>query len=340
MRVLVGLSGGVDSAVAAFLLKQEGYEPVAVNLMLAEKIENAGAARCAEFLGIEFHGIDMTEKFDKLVKEPFCRTYLEGETPNPCVTCNKYIKFGLMAELMKKLSCEKLATGHYVRSCFDDKRKRWILKKGADTKKDQSYFLWQLTQEQLSKTLFPLGDLTKTEIREIAARENIPCASNPESQDVCFVPDGDCAGFIAGYTGILPKSGDFIDENGKVLGRHRGITAYTIGQRKGLGISSDAPLYVLSKNADTNTVVLGRNDSLFSENIRVKDLNFIAIERAETEIPVEAKIRYSNNTAEAVLTCRENDGMLKFSQPQRAASPGQSAVFYDGDVVIGGGIIA
>ncbi len=340
MRVLVGLSGGVDSAVAAFLLKQKGFEPVAVNLMLAEKSENIGAANCAEFLGIEFHSIDMTDKFDKLVKEPFCRTYLEGETPNPCVTCNKFIKFGVMAELMQELNCEKLATGHYVRSCYDDVRKRWILKKGVDTKKDQSYFLWQLTQEQLSKTLFPLGELTKPEIREIAAREKIPCASNPESQDVCFVPDGDCSGFIAGFTGILPKCGDFVDKNGKVLGRHRGITAYTIGQRKGLGISSDAPLYVLSKNAGTNTVVLGRNDSLFSENVRVKDLNFIGIKSTDTEIPVEAKIRYSTNTAEAVLICEGDEGLLKFSQPQRAASPGQSAVFYDGDVVIGGGIIA
>ena len=339
MRVLVGISGGVDSAVTALLLKKQGYEPVAVNLMLTDKTENIGAKQCAEFLNIEFHSVDMTAEFDALVKMPFSDTYLCGKTPNPCVICNRYIKFGLMAELIERFECEKLATGHYVRCDFDENSGRWLLKKGIDAKKDQSYFLWSLSQKQLSKTLFPLGELTKDQVREIARSENIPCASNPESQDVCFIPDGDCAAFIAEFTGNMPVEGDFVDTSGKVLGRHRGIAAYTIGQRKGLGISSDAPLYVLNKDASSNTVILGRNEELFSDTVHITDLNLISVDGADMEINVQAKIRYSNTSAEAVLKVDGNSGILKFAQNQRAPSPGQSAVFYDGDVVVGGGII-
>lgn len=339
MRVLVGISGGVDSAVTAWLLKQQGYEPVAVNLLLSEKNENIGARQCSEFLGIEFHSVDMTEEFDRLVKMPFAETYLNGETPNPCVICNRYVKFGLMADLMERFSCEKLATGHYVRSEFDENLDRWVLKKGMDSKKDQSYFLWSLGQKQLSKTLFPLGQYTKEQVREIAKNANIPCASNPESQDVCFIPDGDCAKFIAEFTGKKAVPGKFVDGYGKILGDHRGIAAYTIGQRKGLGISSDAPLYVIKKDAASNTVILGRNDDLFSDTVNISDLNWISVDGMQKEITVQAKIRYSNSTAEAVVTNNGETAVLKFSQPQRAPSPGQSAVFYDGDIVVGGGII-
>lgn len=339
MRVLVGISGGVDSAVTAWLLKQQGYEPVAVNLLLSEKSENVGAKQCAEFLDIEFHSVDMTEAFDRLVKGPFAETYLNGETPNPCVICNKYVKFGLMAELMERFGCEKLATGHYVRSEFDENAGRWVLKKGLDSKKDQSYFLWSLSQTQLSKTLFPLGQYTKEQVREIAKTANIPCASNPESQDVCFIPDGDCAKFIAEFTGKKPIPGKFVDCNDKILGNHRGIAAYTIGQRKGLGISSDAPLYVINKDAASNTVILGRNEQLFSNIVNVRDLNWIAVDGTQKEIMVQAKIRYSNSTAVALVRNNGETAELNFSQPQRAPSPGQSAVFYDDDVVIGGGII-
>ena len=339
MRVLVGISGGVDSAVTALLLKKQGYEPIAVNLKLADKAENDSAVRCAKFLDIEFHSVDMTEKFDTLVKKPFADIYLSGKTPNPCVICNRYIKFGLMAELMEEYGCERIATGHYVRSEFDDSIGRWTLKKGKDPKKDQSYFLWSLSQEQLSKTLFPLGEYVKEQVKEIAREEGIPSASNPESQDVCFIPDGDCAGFIERFTGNTSVEGDFTDTDGKILGKHRGIAAYTVGQRKGLGISSDAPLYVLSKNAKTNTVVLGRNEQLFSDTVAVNDLNWIATDGKENNITVQAKIRYSTKTAEAVLIHDGKSGVLHFKEPQRAPSPGQSAVFYYGDTVVGGGII-
>lgn len=339
MRVLVGISGGVDSAVTAMLLKKQGYEPVAVNLRLADKTENDSAAHCAEFLNIEFHSVDMTESFERLVKQPFADIYLSGKTPNPCVICNRYIKFGLMAELMKEYDCSHLATGHYVRSEFDESIGRWVLKKGKDPKKDQSYFLWSLSQEQLSKTLFPLGEYVKSQVREMAKQEGIPCASNPESQDVCFIPDGDCAGFIQRFTGKQPVIGNFVDTEGKILGKHRGIAAYTVGQRKGLGISSDAPLYVLSKNVETNTVVLGRNEQLFSDTVKVDELNWIAADGKENNITVQTKIRYSTVTSKAILVHNGKSGVLHFKEPQRAPSPGQSAVFYDGDTVMGGGII-
>lgn len=339
MRVLVGISGGVDSAVTALLLKQKGYEPVAVHLLLADNTENENARKCAEFLGIEYHCEDMTSKFAARVKKPFAEIYLKGQTPNPCVICNKEIKFGLMAELMEKYNCEKLATGHYVRSEFNENISRWVLKKGVDTKKDQSYFLWSLTQEQLANTIFPLGDLTKEQVRGIAVNADIPVAASPESQDVCFIPDGDCGAFIANFTGVTSVCGDFVDADGKVLGKHKGIANYTVGQRKGLGISSDAPLYVINKDAYTNTVILGRNEQLFSDTIKLSDLNFISLCGTETEVQVDAKIRYSTNSAEAMFIVDGAEGVLKFTDHQRAPAPGQSAVFYIGDTVAGGGII-
>ena len=339
MRVLVGISGGVDSAVTALLLKRHGYEPVAVHLLLGEGEENVNARRCADFLEIEYHCVDMTAEFDKRVKAPFAKIYLEGKTPNPCVICNREIKFGLMAELMDKFGCEKLATGHYVRSEYSEETNRWILRKGMDNKKDQSYFLWELSQEQLSNTMFPLGHYTKAQVRKLAEEANIPVASSPESQDVCFIPDGDCGAFIAGYTGFKPVSGDFINTNGKVLGRHKGIAHYTVGQRKGLGISSDAPLYVIKKDAAANTVTLGRNEQLFSDTVNIEDINLVAADGSENELSVQAKVRYSTTTADAVLHLNGNRGTLRFDKPQRAPSPGQSAVFYNDDVLVGGGII-
>ena len=339
MRVLVGISGGVDSAVTAMLLKRAGYEPVAVHLLLGEGEENPNARKCAEYLDIEYHFVDMTEEFDRRVKKPFSEIYLAGKTPNPCVICNREIKFGLMAELMEKFGCEKLATGHYVRSEYSDELKRWILRKGKDNKKDQSYFLWALSQKQLANTLFPLGEYTKEQVRELAFEGGIPVAASKESQDVCFIPDGDCGAFIASYTGEKPVSGDFINCDGKVLGKHKGIAHYTVGQRKGLGVSSDAPLYVIRKDAAANTVILGRNEQLFSEVVNISDINLIAADESIAEMSVQAKIRYSTYTADAVLHLNGKNGVLKFKDPQRAPSPGQSAVFYNGDVVVGGGII-
>ena len=339
MRVLVGISGGVDSAVAAMLLKKAGYEPIAVHLLLGEGEENANARKCAEYLGIEYHFVDMSEEFAKRVKTPFASVYLNGQTPNPCVICNREIKFGLMAELMEVYNCDKLATGHYVRSEYCADLKRWVLRKGKDNKKDQSYFLWSLSQKQLANTLFPLGEYTKEQVRQLALENGIPVAASAESQDVCFIPDGNCGEFIACYTGVKPVCGDFVDVNGNILGRHKGIAYYTVGQRKGLGISSDAPLYVIRKDTASNTVVLGSNDQLFSDSVNVCDVNLITADLEVGEIPVQTKIRYSNHTAEAVLILKGKEGVLKFIEPQRAPSPGQSAVFYDNDLVVGGGII-
>ena len=337
MRVLVGMSGGVDSTTSAFLLKQMGHEPVGINLVLnGDSSSAAGAERCAEYLDIEFHAVDMSDEFARRVKTPFAESYLSGETPNPCIICNREIKFGLMMELMEKYGCEKLATGHYVGSEYSEKYGQYVLKKGVDPGKDQSYFLWEIDSDRLSKTVFPLAGLIKPQVREIAQAQGLPCAHSPESQDVCFIPDGNCAAFIARFTGKKPAPGKFIDTTGKVLGTHRGIAAYTVGQRKGLGISAEHPLYVLRKDGVENTVLLGKNEELFSDTVYLRSVRLIT---GESRCRVQAKIRYSVTTHPAELVVKDGFGVLKFDVPQRAPTPGQSAVFYDGDTVLGGGFI-
>lgn len=339
MRVLLGMSGGVDSTVAAYLLKQQGHDVVGVTLCLNGTEDSTNAQKCAEALGIEFHAVNIQNEFSKLVKTPFAEGYMKGITPNPCVICNKHIKFGVMADLCENYNCDALSTGHYVKSEFSEKFNRFVLKKGVDSKKDQSYFLWSLTQNVLRNTIFPLADMTKPEIITIAQREVLPCVGSKESQDVCFIPDGDCLAFISDFTGIRPVPGDFVTEDGRILGQHRGICAYTVGQRKGLGISADAPLYVLKKDAEANTVTLGYSEKLFHKKVFIKDINLIAFDKLDNEITVDAKIRYSPNTAKAVLKIDGDRGSLTFETPQRAPSPGQSAVFYDGDILLGGGEI-
>lgn len=336
MRILVGLSGGVDSTAAALLLKEKGHTPVGVYLRLNPGDSPERAAECAESLGLEFHSPKYYSEFEQLVKEPFCRSFLQGETPNPCVICNKEIKFGVLQRLAEEYSCEKMATGHYVQKETDPETGRPVLYMGSDEGKDQSYFLWQLSAEQLKQTEFPLGKLTKAQVRVIAEKAGLPSASSKDSQDICFIPEGDCGSFIAEFTGILPVSGPFMTREGTVLGQHRGLCRYTIGQRKGLGISAETPLYVLEKRVADNAVIVGKEEELYYKTVFLRDINW----QQEKMDFVWAKLRYSRKTASARFEQYGNGGILLFDEPQRAPSPGQSAVLYDGRRLLGGGIIS
>lgn len=342
-RVLIAMSGGVDSTVAVQLLKRTGAEVVGVNMHLFgdKKTADADMARqVAASLGIEFYQADYSGAFKCGVIDAFVNSYLAGDTPNPCVECNKKIKFGELMRFADEKNCARFSTGHYALTEYDAGAGRWLLRKGTDRTKDQTYVLYNMTQEQLSRTIFPAGSHTKDEIRQIAQELGLVNADKADSQDICFIPDGDYKGFIERYTGEQSPEGDFVDTSGKILGRHKGIIGYTTGQRKGLGVSADRPLYVLRKDLEKNQVVLGDNVELFTKRLLVKDVNFIAIEELKVPMRVEAKIRYSQKTAPAVISPDDNGNVVvEFETPQRAATSGQSAVFYDGDIVVGGGVI-
>ncbi len=352
-RVLVAMSGGVDSAVTALLLQQEGYDCLGATMQLTppaatlEKItksccnpeEIKEAQQVASLLGIPHTVIDASEAFCRHVVDYFVNTYLAGATPNPCVECNRTMKFGHLLQTATKLDCAKIATGHYA-NITKDPGGRYLLSCAEDPSKDQTYVLWSLSQEQLSRTLFPLGTLKKSEVREIALSHGFSNAQKQDSQDICFVPDGDYAAFIERYTKKEFPSGTFIDQNGRILGNHRGMIRYTVGQRKGLGIAFGEPTYVVKKNALDNTVTLGRNEDLFQKELTAHHINLIALEKINTPIRVMAKVRYRAAPASATLEQTDADRLfLRFDEPQRAISPGQSVVLYDGNIVIGGGII-
>ena len=344
-HVFAAMSGGVDSSVAAYLLLQAGYTVTGATMTLYRPTGEAGdtgdvtdaRAICAR-LGIPHKTYDMGDLFCRHVIGDFIKTYEEGGTPNPCVTCNRTIKFGALWEAVKADGAHAIATGHYARIRKDGDR--YLLCKADDESKDQSYFLWQLPRDLLPHILFPLGDMKKPDIRTLAAEQGFETAHKSDSQDICFVPDGDYASFMEGYTGKTPAEGDFVDRSGRVLGRHRGIIHYTIGQRKGLGIALGAPAFVCGKDPATNRVVLGGNQDLLTREVHLTNVNLLSVDDIPAPMAVTARIRstHRGDSATVVMT-GEHTATVTFDTPQRAACKGQSCVFYDGDVVVGGGII-
>ena len=340
-KVLLGMSGGVDSSAAALLLTEQGYDVTGLTLKLCKEDKEqdlTDAKAVCEKIGIKHITLDLKKEFGEKVVSPFIEDYKNGLTPNPCLECNKYIKFGIMLDFALKNGFQKIATGHYAR--VEREGDRFILKKATDISKDQSYVLYSLTQHQLSHLLLPLGGLSKAQIREKAEKSGLVNATRPDSQDICFVPDGDYASFIEKTDGFVSQKGDYVDINGTFLGKHEGVINYTIGQRKGLGIVLGKPQFVIDKNAQTNTVILGDEDLLFKTEVLVKDVNFIPFGRLEKEMNVKAKLRYRHKESPCAISPLEN-GKVKivFSDPQRAPSAGQAAVFYDGNTVVGGGKI-
>lgn len=346
-RVTVAMSGGIDSAVAALIAIDRGYEVSGATMRLCPKFINFvdlsdndinDAAEVCRILGIEHRVYDMQELFKNTVIRDFIDTYYDGGTPNPCIVCNKTMKFGafLDAELAK--GADYIATGHYAQ--IEEKNGRFLLKKSGDVSKDQTYMLWSLSQHQLSHTIFPLGNMTKPEIRALGAARGFVIAHKSDSQDICFVPDGDYAGFLENAVGEKYPEGDYVDEYGNVLGKHKGVIHYTIGQRKGLGISMGRHIFVTKKDAETNRVTLADEDRLFTKKVVINNINLIPFDKIEGKIRIKAKIRYRHAESDAYAEQTGADEItLTFDQPQRAPAKGQSAVMYDGDYVIGGGII-
>lgn len=337
MKVALGMSGGVDSSTSALILKNKGFDVSGVTLKLFGESDKDAKAVC-DRLGISHRVIDLTELFKDTVIADFISEYQNGRTPNPCIVCNEKIKFGAMLNDVLAQDGELIATGHYA--VIENHNGRFLIKKPTDLSKDQTYVLYGLTQFQLSHTLFPLGDLTKTQVREIAAENGFINANKKDSQDICFVPDGDYVGFIERQLGISAKKGAFTDINGNVLGEHSGLINYTIGQRKGLGIALGRPAFVIEKDPLNNTVTLGDEKYLFKKNVNVKNVNFIPFDKLNGDLKCFAKLRYRHTEQPCILhPISETEVMIEFEKPQRAPAKGQSAVFYDGDYVIGGGII-
>jgi len=344
VKVVVAMSGGVDSSIAAALLKEAGYQVTGVTMLLQPRDKLAGAAdarRVADKLGIPHRVIDFSDIFADKVIADFCREYRRGRTPNPCIRCNRYIKFGALLEKARELGADFIATGHHARIERDQAGGRYLLKKGADGNKDQSYFLGTLTQQQLSQILLPVGSFSKDRVRKIADRLGLPVAARPESQEICFVPGDDYPKFLKGYIPEAAEPGLILDRRGNILGSHPGILFYTIGQRKGLGIAAPAPRYVIDIRSEDNAIIVGGKEDVYGNELSASGLNWISIPGLSQPLTVTARIRYRHREAEAIVTPLDEDEVqVKFKQPQVAITPGQAVVFYEGDTVIGGGTIA
>ena len=349
MKALIAMSGGVDSSVAALLMGEHERVGCTMRLFDAEETENKRPNTCCSLedvedaravcyrLGIPYHVFNFTDDFEDKIIRKFVDSYRKGITPNPCIDCNRYMKFDKLFYRARQLGCDCVVTGHYAR--IEEEDGKFVLKKALDPSKDQSYVLYSMTQEQLAHTRFPLGGLKKDEVRRIAEKNGFVNAQKPDSQDICFVPDGDYAAFIERKCGAM-TTGDFVTTSGKVLGRHKGISHYTIGQRKHLGISVGEPIYVVKINAEDNTVVLGDESALFSTTAQVGDFNWIAGAAPVGPVRCKAKTRYRQQEQPATATPKA-DGMVEvvFDEPIRAITPGQACVLYDGDIVLGGGVI-
>lgn len=354
-KAVIAMSGGVDSSVAAYLIKQQGYDTIGITLKLfsnddigverektccsLDDIEDARSV--ANKLGIPYYVFNFTDRFKENVIDRFVNAYISGSTPNPCIDCNRYIKFENLMLRAKQLGFDHVVTGHYAVIEYNSDNSRYLLKKAMDETKDQSYVLYSLTQEQLSRTLFPLGCLHKSEVRKIAEENGFLNAHKHDSQDICFVRDGNYAGFIEQYSGRNFEPGKFVSKKGEVLGTHKGIIRYTVGQRKGLGISSSEPLYVSEILPEENRVVLGTDEELFSKTLDAAKINLITCDSIPFPVKLKAKIRYRHKEQIATVEQTDDDRLhIEFETPQRAITKGQSVVLYDGDYVVGGGIIS
>ena len=349
-RVLLGMSGGVDSSVAAILLKEQGYEVVGITMNLwnnkkagEEEISSSAfdAKKVCEKLGIEHYIVDMQNNFNTNVIDYFCKCYSECKTPNPCIECNKYLKFGAMYEKAKELECDYIATGHYAKIEYDEKYNKYVLKKSNAGRKDQSYVLYSIDKDLLDKIIFPLNEFEdKTQIRKIAEEHGLQIANKPDSEDICFIPDGDYKKFLEENSDIKQAPGNIVHIDRRVLGKHTGLYNYTIGQRKGLGISNPVPLFVVGFDKERNEVIVGESDKLFSKELYVEDINLLLLDEITEKTEVMAKVRYSAKEAKAFIYPMENGKMkVEFEEFQRAITPGQSVVFYIDDIVLGGGKI-